>query len=181
MHIYEHESFPGFLSFPHRLQTEQRLLHKSWKFYGTLVMAVGSGGTDRDLNLSFGTFFFFWLTLGKYIGPPSLFLYLKTDESSLSLTGLLWQLNEMTHVLVESSTHKQHSINDIRIIVREQEKRNRTYILRIWKMQKSRKKKKSINHIMLTSHMLTSASNVCFFNYLSKIQIYCSWWKWHGR
>lgn len=34
------------------------------------------------------------------------FLYLKTDESSLYQTGLLLELNEMMHVLVESPRHK---------------------------------------------------------------------------
>lgn len=47
------------------------------------------------------------------------FLYLKTDESSLYVTGVLLELNEMMHVVVESLTHVQHSINDVRIAVAE--------------------------------------------------------------
>ena len=33
------------------------------------------------------------------------FLYLQIDESSLYLTGVLLELNEMMHVQVESLTH----------------------------------------------------------------------------
>lgn len=47
------------------------------------------------------------------------FLYLQIDESSLYLTGVLLELNEMMHVQVESLTHTQHSINDVRIAIAE--------------------------------------------------------------